>query len=124
MSIALITIVGRTLLAALFILAGIAKIIGPKPFREHMVAYHVPPIVLPLVVMLELGAGIALLLGWQLLFAAGGLALFCATTAVVFHRDLADRAERTLFFKDLALAGALLVMTSSAWPMAAVASIG
>jgi len=110
----IITILGRALLAALFILAGIAKIIGPKPFRDHMAAYHVPQVLLPLVIALELGAGIALLVGWQLTFAAGSLALFCAMTALVFHRNLADRTERTLFFKDMALAGALLVITAGA----------
>lgn len=114
MPLMIITILGRALLAALFILAGIAKIIGPKPFRDHMAEYHVPQILLPLVIALELGAGIALLLGWQLTFAAGGLALFCAMTALVFHRNLGDRAERTLFFKDMALAGALLVITAGA----------
>ena len=114
MPLLIMTILGRALLAALFILAGIAKIIGPKPFRDHMTAYHVPQALLPLVIALELGAGIALLIGWQLTFAAGSLALFCAMTALVFHRNLADRAERTLFFKDMALAGALLVITAGA----------
>ena len=114
MPLLIMTNLGRALLAALFILAGIAKIIGPKPFRDHMAAYHVPQALLPLVIALELGAGIALLIGWQLTFAAGSLALFCAMTALVFHRNLADRAERTLFFKDMALAGALLVITAGA----------
>jgi putative oxidoreductase len=79
-----------------------------------MAACHVPPALLPLVIALELGAGIALLVGWQLTLAAGSLALFCVLTALVFHRNLADRAERTLFFKDMALAGALLVITAGA----------
>jgi putative oxidoreductase len=100
MPITIVTIVGRTLLALLFILAGAAKIAGPQPFLDHMAAHHIPGVLLPLVIALELGAGLALLLGWQLSFAAGALALFCIATALGFHLDLADKAERTLFVKD------------------------
>ena len=124
MPITVITIVGRSLLALLFILAGAAKIAGPQPFLDHMSAHHIPGVLLPLVILLELGAGAALLVGWRLPFAAGGLALFCVATAFVFHLDLTDKAERTLFIKDLALAGALMVIAAGASQIRAVASIG
>jgi putative oxidoreductase len=42
----------------------------------------------------------------------------------VFHLDLADKAERTLFVKDLAIAGALMVIAASAWQIRGVASVG
>jgi len=64
--------------------------------------------------LLELAAGIALLLGWQLRYAAGALALFCIATALGIHLDLADRIERTLFLKDIALAGALIFIAVNA----------
>ena len=66
------------------------------------------------VILLELAAGAALLIGWELPFAAGALALFCIATAVGFHLNLADKAERTLFVKDLAIAGALMVIAAGA----------
>src|SRR5450755_2625311 len=122
MPIAVITIVGRGLLALMFILAGAAKIAGPQPFLDHMAAH--PDVLLPLVILLELDAGAALLMGWRLPFAAGALALFCVATAFVFHLDLADKAERTLFVKDLAIAGALMVIAAGASQIRAVASIG
>src|SRR5438552_19200552 len=124
MPITVVAIVGRTLLALLFILAGAAKIAGPQPFLDHMAAHHVPGGLLPLVIALELGAGAALLVGWQLPFAAGALALFCVATALGFHLDLADKAERTLFVKDLAIAGSLMVIAASAWQVRGVASVG
>ena len=51
----------------------------------------------------------------------GALALFCLATALGFHLNLADKAERTLFIKDLAIAGALMVIAAhaSAAPKAA-----
>jgi putative oxidoreductase len=105
---------GRALLALLFILAGLAKAVGPQPFLEHMAAFGVPAFLLPAVIVLEVGGGIVLMLGWRLRDAAGVLSLFCLLTALVFHHDLANKAERTLFFKDIALAGALLAMAAGA----------
>ena len=124
MSVTAVAVFGRALLALLFILAGIAKIAGPRPFLDHMAAHHIPGMLLPLVIALELGAGVALLVGWQLPWSAGALALFCVATALVFHLDLADKAERTLFIKDLALAGALMVIAAGAAQIRGVASIG
>jgi putative oxidoreductase len=124
MPVTVISIVGRTLLALLFILAGAAKIAGPQPFLDHMTAHHIPGALLPLVIALELGAGAALLIGWQLPISAGALALFCIATAFVFHLDLADKAERTLFVKDLALAGALMVIAAGAAQVRGVLAIG
>jgi putative oxidoreductase len=76
-------------------------------------AHHIPGLLLPLVIALEPGACASLLIGWQLPFAAGALALFCVP-ALGFHLDLADKAERTLFIKDLAITGALMVIAAGA----------
>ncbi len=98
----------------LFILAGIAKIINPQPFLEHMTQFGVPTFLLPAVIALELGAGLATLVGWRIRDAAAALGIFCVLTAALFHHQLGINAERTLFFKDLAIAGGLLVMAASA----------
>jgi putative oxidoreductase len=105
---------GRALIALLFILAGTVKILNPRPFLEHMTQFGVPTFLLPAVIALELGAGLILLIGWRVRDAGAALALFCVTTAIVFHHQFAISAERTLFFKDLAIAGGLLAMASSA----------
>lgn len=107
-----VAVAGRILLALLFILAGAAKIAGRGPFLEHMKQEGVPGVLLPAVIALELGAGLALAAGWRTAWAAGALAAFCLATAIVFHRRLGERAERTLFFKDLALAGALALIAA------------
>lgn len=108
-------VVGRALLAVLFLLAGTAKLLGPAPFLAHMAEFHVPGQLLWAVIALEIGAGAALLLGYRLFWSAGTLAVFCMLTAFLFHFNFAVAAERTLFFKDLAIAGGLLAITAGAW---------
>ena len=107
-------IAGRALLALLFILAGAAKILGPAPFLAHMAQHHVPAPLLWGVIALELSCGLAVLIGWRLPYTAGALAAFCVMTAVIFHGALGDKVERTLFLKDLAIAGGLAVVAASA----------
>jgi putative oxidoreductase len=110
---------GRALVALLFILAGVAKILGPKPFLDHMAQHRVPAFLLPAVIALEIGAGFSVLIGWQERWGALALATFCVATAFVFHLDLADKVERTLFFKDLAIGGGLLILAASTARLAA-----
>ena len=109
----LIQRLGQGALATLFILAGLTKILGPKPIIEHMREEGVPAVLLPLVAAFELAAGAALMVGWRVPIAAGLLAGFCVLTAVVFHRRFSIRAERTSFMKDLALAGALAYVAAN-----------
>lgn len=104
---------GRGLVALLFVLAGAAKAAGPRPFLEHMDQFHVPRALIAPVIGLELLGGLALVVRAAAPFAALLLAAFCVATAVVFHRNLGDKAERTLFFKDLAIAGGLLAIAAA-----------
>ena len=109
----IVATVGRAMLAALFILAGVAKLLGPAPFLAHMDQFRIPRLVLPAVIALEIGAGAALLMGWRTAITAGVLSAFCVATAVVFHHQLGDRVERSQFFKDMALAGALAALAAA-----------
>jgi putative oxidoreductase len=105
-------------LALLFLFAGAIKVLNPDFFVARMAGAGVPGFLLPAVIVLEFGGGLALLLGWKMQYAGGALAIFCVATAVIFHHDFASVAERNVFFKDLALAGALIVIavTSGAKP--------
>jgi len=106
---------GRFLIAALFLLAAANKFINADAVIHHMDAQHVPPDFLPLVITLEICAGLAILIGWQLRWAALALAGFCVATAVLFHMDFSQAVERTMFTKDLAIAGGLLVLSAASF---------
>jgi putative oxidoreductase len=109
----IVTVGGRALVATLFIFAGVAKAVDPQPFLEHMTRFGVPTFLLPAVIALELGAGFAILIGWRIRQAAGALAIFCVMAAAIFHYQLWIKPERTLFLKDLAIAGGLFLMAVS-----------
>ena len=113
MTMRLVEMFGRILIAQLFILAGIAKFATPAPFLAHMAAHGVPGGLLPLVGLLEVTAGLAILCGLWIRPAALALGAFCVATALLFHLNLADHAERSLFLKDLAIAGGLFTLGGS-----------
>src|SRR5262245_12703919 len=101
--------IGRTLLALLFIVAGVGKITGYNNTLAYMTAFGVPGFLLPAVIALELGGGLALLIGWRADIAAFLLAGFSIIAAVIFHSNFGDRAQLTSFLKDFAIAGGLLL---------------
>jgi putative oxidoreductase len=114
MAIAVVAILGRVTLAALFVLAGISKFVDPVAVRAHMEQERVPGSLLYLVAVFEVAAGIALAVGWNVAIAAAALSLFCLCTAFFIHLHLSDRIERTQFVKDIALAGALATIAGGA----------
>ncbi|WP_196259488.1 DoxX family protein [Pelagibacterium limicola] len=99
---------GRVFLALIFILAGLGKIPAPAGSIGYMEAYGVPGILFWPSVIVEVGAGIALLVGYQARWAALALGLFSLLTAVIFHTDFADQMQLTAFLKNLAIAGGML----------------
>ena len=75
--------------------------------------HGVPAELLPFVIVLELGCGLALALGWQTRLAALGLAGFTALASFIFHWDLESNFYVYLFFsKNIAIFGGLLFVTA------------
>lgn len=111
-------LVGRLLLALLFLLSGLGKITGYDATAGYMQAMGVPALLLPLVIALEVLGGLALILGWQTRLVAVLLAGFSLVSAALFHHDLADQIQRVMFLKNLAIAGGLLIVAvhgAGAW---------
>src|SRR5260221_10959589 len=102
---------GRTLISALFLLAALNKFVNTPAILHHMEVQHVPDYFLPLVVTLEVCAGLAVLVGWQVRWAA--LAGFCVATAVLFHMDFRQAIKRAMLTKDLAIADGVLILAAN-----------
>mgnify|MGYP001821582570 CR=1 FL=1 len=103
---------GRVLISAIFIMAGINKISGYAGTQGYMESMGVPGALLPLVILLEIGGGLAVLLGWQTRIAALLLAGFTVLSALIFHADLGDQMQFILFMKNLAMAGGLMFLVA------------
>lgn len=108
-----VNLAGRVLLAHIFLLAGINKITGYSGTQGYMEAMGVPGMLLPLVILLEIGGALALIAGWQTRLAAYALALFSIVSALIFHSNLGDQMQMILFMKNWAMAGGLLVLAAN-----------
>lgn len=105
-----VNLVGRILLAQIFLLAGLNKIAGYAGTQGYMESMGVPGALLPLVILLEVGGGLALIIGWQTRLAAYALAAFTLVAAVIFHSNFADQMQMIMFMKNLAIAGGLIIL--------------
>ncbi len=104
---------GRILLAVLFVMAGWSKIGGYAGTQAYMATAGVPGFLLPLVIVLELGGGIAVVLGLFTRPIALALAGFSLLSALLFHADFGDRMQTILFMKNFAIAGGFFILAAN-----------
>lgn len=112
-------LLGRILIALLFIPAGISKIGGFQGTVGYIASKGIP---LPQVaaagtIVVEIAVAAALLVGFKARYAALVLALFTLAAAVIFHNYWAVPAEQVMmqqinFFKNLAIVGGLLFVAA------------
>jgi putative oxidoreductase len=108
---AALSLIARLFASAIFIIAGYGKLdAGYAGTQGYMAAMGVPSGLLPLVIALELGGGIALLLGFQTRLVAFLLAGFSISAALIFHTG-ADQMQQIMLMKNFAMAGGLLAFT-------------
>lgn len=108
----------RVLLALLFIMAGIGKLGDVQGFGAYMATGGIPAFLAWPVVLFEILAGIALLVGLQTRVVALALGAFCVASGLLYHFDPADQMQMTQLLKNLGLAGgylALAVTGPGAW---------
>lgn len=106
-----ITLLARVLLAQVFFLAGIGKLgAGYAATQGYMAAMGVPGFLLPLVIALEIGGGLALALGVKARWVALLLAGFSVASALLFHWEPGNSQQMIQLTKNLAMAGGLLMV--------------
>ena len=104
--------VGRVLISFMFVMSGASKIGGYAATQGYMEAMGVPGMLLPLVIITELGLGLAVMVGYQTRIAAFGLAGFCILAAVLFHAKFSDQMQMIMFMKNIGLAGGFLFLVA------------
>jgi len=103
-------LIARLFLAQIFFLSGIFKIGGYEGTQGYMEAMGIPGMLLPFVIALEIGGGLALIAGWQTKWISLALAGFTLVAAAIFHNNLADQMQMIMFMKNIAIAGGLLLL--------------
>jgi len=104
--------VARILLSLMFVTSGLSKISGYAATQGYMEAMGVPGAMLPLVIVLELIGGLAVMLGWKTRIAAFLLAGFSLLSALLFHANFGDQMQMIMFMKNISIAGGFLMIVS------------
>jgi putative oxidoreductase len=78
-----------------------------------MAAMGVPGALLPLVIAFEIGAALAIIVGFKTRIVALALAGFSIATAVAFHGNLGDQTQFIMFMKNVAIAGGFLFLVAN-----------
>jgi putative oxidoreductase len=102
--------VGRLLMAVIFVAAGAGKVANFAGTQSYMQSMGIPGILLPLVILTELGGGLAILLGYKVRLVSVLLAGFCIVSGAVFHHNFSDQTQMIMFMKNLAMAGGFLAL--------------
>ncbi len=112
-------LLGRILIAALFIPAGFRKIGGFSGTVGYIssVGLPLPEVGAAIAIAVELGVGILFLLGYKTRWMALILAVFTAASAIFFHNFWAMPADKVMmqeisFFKNVGLVGGLMAFAA------------
>jgi putative oxidoreductase len=115
-----LNLLGRIAIAALFLPAGINKLIGMEGTAGYFASLGLPAVAVLIwvVIAIEILGGLALILGYQTRFVAIGLAIFTLLASIVGHAFWAAPVDaafitQLLFFKNIAVIGGLLILASS-----------
>jgi putative oxidoreductase len=106
-------LLGRILLSTLFLMSGFGKIAAYSATAGYMASQGVPGILLPLVILTEVGGSIAIITGWRTRIVAVLMAGFTVLTAAIFHHNFADQNQMIHFMKDIAIVGAFLMLAAN-----------
>ena len=117
-------LIGRILLALIFILSGYSKIGGFQQTVGYMAGHGLPlpQVLLVLTIIIEVGGGLMILLGWRARWAALAIFLWLIPTTLIFHAFWAADAAQMQnqwgnFMKNLAIMGGMMyVMASGSGP--------
>ena len=112
----LVALVGRILLAAIFIKSGFGKITGFEGTVGYIASkgLPLPQIGAIIAILVELGGGILLAIGFKARWAALAIAIFTLVSGIIFHNYWAVEASQRMaqeinFWKNISMTGGLLL---------------
>lgn len=107
---AIAAFIGRVLIALLFVLSGIPKIIDPSGIQQMLADVGLPESLAQPTGIFEVVAGLLLALGLMTRLVSILLAGFVLLTTFFFHNELGDPEQAVQALKNAAIVGGLLVV--------------
>ena len=103
-------VLGRVLIAAIFILSGFGKITDFAGTTGYIASVGLPlaPVGTVIAIVVELIGGLMLLVGFKTRLVALVIAGFTIVAGALFHNNFADQMQMIHFMKNLAISGGLL----------------
>ena len=108
------TFFGRVLLSLIFVLSGVGKLVDHAGTVGYISSVHapMPELAYWIAVIIEVGFGFALLVGFKARFSAFGLAVFTLAAAFLFHNNFSDQIQMIMFLKNITIIGGLLLVVA------------
>jgi putative oxidoreductase len=105
-----IPVIGRILLATIFVLSGFGKLMAPAATIGYIESSGLPfaTLGLAIAIAVELGGGLLLAAGYKTRLVAAVLAGFSIVTGLAFHHAIGDQNQMIHLLKNFAMAGGLL----------------
>ena len=94
-------------------MSGLNKIGNYANTSGWMESMGVSNSLLPLVIIIEILAAIAIIVGWKTKIAAFLLAGFCILSGLIFHNDFSNQIEMIMLMKNFAIAGGFLILVAN-----------
>ena len=114
-----LSLIGRILLAAIFVWSGFGKIGGFEGLAGQSASKGFPAAqaFAAATIAIEMGAGLMLVAGWKARWAALLLAVFTVIVTIFYHNywavpEAQKMMQQIQFMKNLALIGGLLMVTA------------
>lgn len=111
---ALLQFLARILLSLVFLWSGLQKILHFSSTRQFMAQNGMPwtGLLLAGAIVVEIGGGLSLFLGFKAKWAALIIALYLIPATLIFHGHFSDQGQIIQFLKNLAIIGGLLMVTA------------
>jgi uncharacterized membrane protein YphA (DoxX/SURF4 family) len=108
-------LIGRILLALIFLKSGMGKIENFQGTAQYMASYGMPYTNFFLVgaIFFELVGSITIILGFFTRFGAALLLIFLIPTTLIFHNIFVDPKMMVHFMKNVSMFGGLLIVLAS-----------
>jgi putative oxidoreductase len=108
-------LIGRILAGLIFIISGYGKVSGYAGTAGYMASKGMPmvDVLLPLTILVELGGGLLIAIGWKARWAATAIFLFLIPVTLVFHNPIglapAEAQQQMInLLKNVSIMGGML----------------